>query len=407
VPHLEQACLARQPIYDADLAVCGYELLYRPVAGVTRAAEVGATDDVVMSASTLTAALTDIGLDAVVGNRPAWVNVDSDFLLGHLTEVLPPERVVVEILESVAARPEIVETVATLKRLGYRVALDDVTSRDDLERLLDLADVVKIDVLAHQGDELERQAFLLGRGGAQLLAEKVETYEMLSRSRELGFTAFQGYFLSRPRLLANSRASIDATVRVQLAARLNDPEVGFDDLADLVAADPALSYRLLRYINSAYVGLRMPVGSLREALVTLGLRRVRSWATLLLLADAGQGRKELVVTALVRAHMCETLAEAVSDDPAEAFLAGLLSVADALVDRPLADALDDLPITSRLRAAVLTHDGPLGNLLERTLAYEHGDFARAIPDRSLGPTVTRAYLDGIAWANELVDGLGA
>jgi len=399
---VEYACLARQPIYDAQLDVCGYELLYRAAPRDESAKGTGETDDAMLSAATLTAALTDIGLDEIVGDRPAWVNVGSDVLLGHLSEVLPPDRVVVEILDSLAATPAIVEAMAALKRTGYRFALDDVSLRPGIGPVLALADVVKIDVLAH-ADDLERQTEILGRGGADLLALKVEDHDMLDRCRTLGFTLFQGNVFSRPRVVASAKASLDASTRLQLAARLGDPEAGFDELAGLIATDPALSYRLLRYINSAHVGLRAPVGSIREALVVLGLRRVRSWATLLLLADAGGGRKELVATALLRARMCEALSGEVSTDRDEAFLAGLLSVADALVDRPLAEALEALPISDGLRAALLEHEGRLGELLERTLAYERGDFAAATtyPFSVLG--VARAYIEGIRWVTQLVE----
>src|SRR5581483_6855047 len=203
-PHLpmrmaavEYACLARQPIYDAQLDVCGYELLYRAAPRDESAKGTGETDDAMLSAATLTAALTDIGLDEIVGDRPAWVNVGSDVLLGHLSEVLPPDRVVVEILDSLAATPAIVEAMAALKRTGYRFALDDVSLRPGIGPVLALADVVKIDVLAH-ADDLERQTEILGRGGADLLALKVEDHDMLDRCRTLGFTLFQGNVFSRP-----------------------------------------------------------------------------------------------------------------------------------------------------------------------------------------------------------------
>ena len=179
---------------------------------------------------------------------------------------------------------------------------------------------------------------------------------MLDRCRALGFTLFQGYFLSTPRLVSQARVSTEATVRLQLAAHLNDADASFDKLAVMIASDVTLSYRLLRYINSAYVGLRKPVVSLREALIALGSRRVRSWATLLLLADAGDGRHELVATALLRARMCESLAEATSQDADRAFLVGLLSVADALTDRPLGAVIEELPIDAEVRSSLLERD---------------------------------------------------
>lgn len=395
------ACLARQAIYDVDLAVSGYELLYRSAPSAADSTGLG-TEETAMSASTLTAALTDIGLDAIVGDRLAWVNVGAAFLVDDLAAVLPPERTVVEVLETTDATIPVTEMVTRLRTDGYCVALDDFEFRPDLEPLVKLANIVKVDVLAHSADELERQVDLLRPYGVELLAEKVETHEVLEHCRALGFTLFQGYFLSKPRLLSSSRVSTEAAALVHLAAQLNDPNASFDELAHLIATDVTLSYRMLRYVNSAYVGLRKPVGSLREALVELGLRRVRSWATLLLITDAADGRRELVVNALVRASMCERLAGPASQDSHQAFLVGLLSVVDALVDRPLDEVVAELPIDQRLADALLEHDGPLGDLLSRVIAYEEGDFPTAAAQPIGASTVTGAYLDAIEWSNELI-----
>jgi len=276
--------------------------------------------------------------------------------------------------------------------------------RPPIEPLLELADIVKVDVLALEWEAVEAQVALLASYEVSLLAEKVETYESLERCRGLGFTLFQGHFLSKPRLVSDARVSAEAAVRVQLAARLNDPEVGFDELGRLIESDVTLSYRLLRYVNSAYVGLMKPVGTMREALLLVGLRRMRSWATLLLLTDAGAGRRELVVTALVRARMCELLAAMTNADEGEAFLVGLLSVVDALLDRPLSAAVEDLPISDHVRRALLAHAGSLGELLERVLAYERCNFERAVARPLDEATVGAAYIAATEWASVLTRG---
>ena len=333
------------------------------------------------------------------------MNVGGAFLLDDLTPALPPERVALEVLESVPASDEILAALGQLKADGYRLVLDDFVLRPLLVPLVELADVVKIDVLALDPDEVAAQIALLRPFDAELLAEKVETYESLERCRGLGFTLFQGNFLSRPRLLSDARVSAEAAVRVQLAARLNDPEVGFEELARLIESDVTLGYRLLRYVNSAYVGLMKPVGTMREALLLVGLRRMRSWATLLLLTDAGDGRHELVVTALVRARMCELLAATTGQDEGEGFLVGLLSVVDALLDRPLSTAVEGLPISDPVRGALLAHAGPLGDALERVLAYERAGFDRAVALPLDEATVALAYVAAAEWASLLMRGL--
>lgn len=394
--------LARQAIYDAELAVCGYELLYRSDPSARHL-----IGDTAMSASALTAAFTDVGLDTIVGNQPVWVNVGETFMTRDLAALLPPERTVIELLETGKAEHRVIEALTRLRAEGYRIALDDFSFQAGLEPLVELAHIVKVDVLAHDEDELAEQVRLLKPFGVTLLAEKVETYEVLERCRALGFVLFQGYFLSTPRTVSHVHVSTEATVRVQLAAQLNDPEASFNDLAEMIASDVTLSYRLLRYINSASVGLRVPVVSLRDALVLLGSRRVRSWVTLLLLSDAGTGRSDLVSTALLRAHMCRSLAGATDQDSERAFLVGLLSVADALVDRPLADVIKELPIGPELVEALLEGAGPLGDLLGRVIAHERADFATASAYPLDARTTTRAYIEAVDWSTRLVGSVAA
>jgi EAL and modified HD-GYP domain-containing signal transduction protein len=401
--------LARQAIYDTDLAVSGYELLYRsaPFHDGPHPVDARVLGETAMSASALTMAFTDIGLERIVGDRHAWVNVGDAFMTDDLTALLPPERSVIELLETSKADGPVIDALAKLRAEGYQIALDDFVYRPQLDPLVRLANIVKVDVLAHDDAGLAEQVRLLEPYDVVLLAEKVETYDVLERCRALGFVLFQGYFLSTPHTVSNVHVSTEAVVRMQLVAQLNDPEASFGELAAMISTDVSLSYRLLRYINSAFVGMREPVESMHDALILLGSRRVRSWVTLLLLSDAGGGRPDLVSTALGRAHMCHSLAEATGEDPDRAFLVGLLSVSDALVNRPLAEVITELPIGPDLTAALVDKTGSLGDLLRRVIAYERADFAvaAALP---LDPgTATRAYVEAIDWSTRLVGSLAA
>jgi EAL and modified HD-GYP domain-containing signal transduction protein len=392
-------CLARQAIYDRDLVPCGYELLYR--SGPAAVAADGA-GDTAMSAHTLQAALTDIGLDVLVGRRPVWVNLGASALTADLVAALPPERTVVEVLETAGADGQVVDAVASMRADGYRIALDDFVFRPELAPLVELADVVKLDALALDGAALAEQAELLRPYGVALLAEKVETHDVLDDCRALGFTLFQGYFLSRPRVLSAEGPSTEAVLRMRLLAELHAPDADFERLGSVIAADVTLSYRMLRYVNSAFVGLSRPVASVRQALVELGVRRVRSWATLLLLTDAAGGRRELAETALQRGAMCEALAAETRGDPEAAFTTGLLSVVDALLGCSISEAVADLPLSADVEGALLRRDGPLGDLLTRVVAYERGEFAAATRAPLDAELLTRAYVEAIAWAAELM-----
>jgi EAL and modified HD-GYP domain-containing signal transduction protein len=384
--------LARQAIFDDDVRVCGYELVYR-----SAQAENGGP------APSLAAELREIGLEAIVGDVPVWVDLGDALLTHDLLDAFEPARTVVQVFPETGAGPGVVEAVSRLRADGYRVALEDFGYRPEFEPLLELAHVVKLDALAHDDDELAERVRLLRARGVEVLAGNVSTHDALARCRELGFTFFQGYFLCEPRELAGDRVGSDATVRLQLMMRLNDPEADFDALSSLIAADVTLSYRVLKYLNSAYVGLRTPVGSIRQALVLLGSRQVRQWATSLLTADAGADRHELVVTAFVRARMCESLAASTSQDGDRAFLVGLLSVCDALTDRPLEDVIGELPIDDELKDAVVRRDGGLGDVVARVIAHEQGDFAAAAAPPLDARTVTNAYIEAIDWATRTVD----
>ena len=403
------SCLARVGIYDIQLDVHGYEILYwyaPPLDGLAPngAEPVGRTG---IEATTLLSALGEVGLDALVGDRPAWVSGGEVLAADDLADLLPPERTVVVLTHGELSASFSVKAISKLRSQGYRIAADDQVFEHDLAADAGLVDVVVVDVLAHRGKDLDQRMLALRERGLELLAANVATYESFERCRELGFSLFEGRFLATPRVVPDRRVSAEASVRVQLAAQLNDPDADFDQLAALIAADVTLSYRLLRYINSAHVGLRRPVVSLREALVVLGTRNVRSWASMLLMSDVGTGRHQIVATALLRAHMCQSLAQATGEHTDRAFLVGLLSVADALTDRPLADAIDDVPIDGELKEALLGHAGPLGELLKRVLAFEHGDFATAAAAPLDTRTATGAYLEAISWSSRTVDALAA
>ena len=397
--------VARQPILDRKLRLYAYELLFRPSATARSA---GTLDPNLMASRVILGALGDIGLEGLVGEHLAFVNMTRDLLVSAAHEVLPPSATVIELLENVPADPEVLEAVRDLKRRGYKIALDDFIFHPSLEPLVQLADIVKLDVLDVDPAEVERAVVQLRNYDVQLLAERVETHEVFARCRDLGFEYFQGYFFARPQIVAGRTMPSGQITALELLRLLNDVATEFDELEAVVSRDVSLSYRLLRHLNSPAVGLRRRVTSIRESLVLLGERNVRKWATLVVFGSVGGGKPSaLLKSAQVRARMCEQLAQATGEavPAATAFTAGLFSLLDALLDRPMEAAIQPLGLDGELRAALVEGSGPLGDLLAVALAWERGDWEQLAVLRArvelADEVLRRCAFDAFQWVEGL------
>jgi EAL and modified HD-GYP domain-containing signal transduction protein len=359
--------VARQPIFDKDLGVYAYELLFD-----------GAADS-----ADLVGVFGSMGLQDLVGNRPALIKVSEAFLHDALSLQLPAERLILEVEDGPA------DQIAALKQRGYTVA----------GPLVDLADIVKLDV-----GELGQQGLLHQSGqiqGKRLLATGVETHESLEFCKSLGFDYYQGGFLCQPKQVTKGTVPSNRLARLALLAELNNPDADFDGLDRLIGRDVGLSYRFLRYINSAFFSLPHKVGSIRQALVLLGISAVKKWATLLTMADIDDKPNELVVTALVRAKMCELAAGSrPAREREEYFTTGMFSVVDALLDSPMDVVLASLPLSDEVKDALHRHQGPKGVVLKAVLAYEQARFEELKALAPPGVSAQEIYTDAIGWARQ-------
>jgi EAL and modified HD-GYP domain-containing signal transduction protein len=352
----------------------------------------GATAAVVLNS------FTEIGLERIVGSKPAWVNVSREFVLSGLAATMPPSVVGLEILEAELLDERFVHALIDLKRQGYRLALDDFQYSVSAERVLALVDVVKLDVLELGREGLAREVTRLKPYGMILLAEKVESHEDHAYCAELGLDLFQGFFFCRPELVHNRGIFANRTSLLQVLAALQDPTVQLGQLEHMIGRDVGLSYRLLRYINSAFFGLRFEISSIRQALALLGVQNLRRWATLTVLASVDGKPPELTVTALTRARFCERAGEQLPGPrPGELFTLGLFSVIDALMDAPIEDVIALIPFPTDMRDALTQRKGDKGALLECVTALEAGDFDRA---QKLVRRAGELYVDALMWADE-------
>jgi c-di-GMP-related signal transduction protein len=390
--------LGRQPVFDSDLEVVGYELLFRRANANT--AEVRdpeqATADVVVKT------FADFGLDAVVGHKLAFVNLPRSFLTGRHPLPFAADRVVLEVLEDVVADTEVLDGMRRLRARGFRFALDDFVWSAGTEPLIELCDFVKLDVLMYSPVGLRAVVRRLRPTGVQLLAEKIETQDQLEACRALSFRYFQGYLLSRPTVL--TRRSLDSTriACLRLVAVLAKEEYDLAEIESAIRSDPGLTLRVLRAVNSAATGLRRKVSTVREAVLLLGPRTLMGWIMLFSMSGSDSGSNAVNVdVALTRARMCELLAPRLLTDADYAFTVGLVASLDLLLGIPLAEALAELPLDSAISAAVLDHEGPLGALLTDVLAYEARCPTKAVPLA----TARAAYLAALTWTRSVLAGV--
>ena len=393
---MDPVVFARQPIFDSDLNAVGYELLYR------KASQDHADfiDGEHATARVVVGAIVDVGLDVVVGEHPAFINVTRALLCGERLQTLPAQRVVLEILEDIEIDDEVVDSCRVLKALGYTFALDDFVFREGYQRLIGLVSYVKLDVMALGMDGIRQAKERLAEyTHLTLVAEKIETKGEFAACKQLGFTMFQGYFLARPSRLEHNGVAPARHTLLRLVARVYDPDVTLQEIERIISSDVGLSYRILRIINSAYYHLPRKVNSVRQAVSLLGMRFTRTWVSLIALADLGDAPAEIVTAAAVRAKFCERLAQIRGLDETDAYyISGLFSMLDAIMDRPLEDVVSSLPLTGDIKQALLGGEGPIGAALSCVLAHEHADWGALNYEGLDEEAIQQAYLEALAWA---------
>ncbi len=382
--------LARQPILNLDQSVAGYELLY------PRGGDQSADSEALATARIALNALGEIGLEHLVGQSRAWINVTPEFLSLDLVGALPPDRVVLELPAALFRDQATHGLIEELRTAGYRLALDQFRYEPQLDPLLKMVDIVKLDMIEIGPRELARHTFELRSYELKLVAKKIETIEDFKLATAAGADLFQGYFFCRPHLLSGRAIAPSRLALMRLASALQDPEIQLLDLERLISSDVALSYRLLKYINSAYFGMRGRISSIKQAVALLGIEPLRRWATLTIFAEVGDKPRELFVTALIRAHFCQQAGLPQDGPPAELFTLGLFSVLDALTDTSMHTALRNLPLTPSMHDALTDHTGP-GRLLDCVTAIEGGDFDHA---NEILVDASDYYLESVTWSND-------
>jgi len=395
--------IARQAIYDNQNEVIGYELLYRS-SDINKAVF---SDGNQASCETIINSFMHIGIDNLMGSSLAFINLPHDFIVNETLTPMFEQQSVLEILEDVKPTENIINGIKRLKKQGYRIALDDFLFKEELIPLVKLADFIKIEVNNKDSAEIQQQLDYLKDYDVKIIAEKVETLDIYNICFEKKFDYMQGYYFSHPQIVKQKNVPTNKAVALSLMQQLQDPEVDYIKLETILSQDVALSYKLLRYINSAAFSLRREIDSLKDAVVLLGIKNVKSWVSLLLMSKVlGDKPNELIVTAMVRAKMCELLAEKFNPKvKPQMFIIGLFSVLDVLMDTPMIELLDNIILSGSIKLALLDRYGEPGEIYNQVLLYENHQWDELVETGIEGGDFLDVYIESVKWADETIKAL--
>lgn len=395
--------VARQPIFDKRKKVIAYELLFR--SGLDNSA--GIIDKTEAAAHVVSNAVLTFGLDTLIAGKKAFLNFTADHLVSGVATLLPREKVVIELLEEVEPTEPVVAAVRHLRKQGYALALDDFVYAPRFEPLLELVQFVKVAFRSTDSAARSEIAKRLGGRGLFLLAEQVETLEEYQEAVKAGFSYFQGYFFCRPEVVTKREITPARVTGMRLLQALNQTYLNYSDMEDIIKRDVSVSHRLLRYINSAWFGFSMRIDSIRHALVLLGENDVRRWVALMALGGLGDRKPaELAVNSAVRGRLCESLAPSLGMQARafDLFLLGAFSMMDAMLDRPMEEAVKDVPLPGEVEEALMGRPNKLRRVLDLVVAYESGRWAEVSSGvEALGlseETLPPLYFDAVTWARE-------
>ncbi len=389
--------LSRQAVVDARLRVCGYRVAYATPQVLGQPTPDSSTTRLFGDV------LTVVGLEQLVGEHVAHLPISRELLLSLGMPPVGPDRVILRITQEIALEPDIQEILRSLVSRGYALAVKaDPADVLDLD-LLELFGTVELEFPVWDAASLASLVPKIRAARAIPVAVALRDHEQFDRARELGFEWFTGPFLASPRITPAKGIPVGQLAQLGALARLRAGPAEIEELEEVINRDLGLTLKLLRYINSAYFGIRNEITSVRQAVMMLGARGVSRWAMLVTLTGGPSAPPELSMLALTRARMCEFLAQGQPGlDGDELFTIGMLSVADALVGAPLDEIVKELPLAPEIVAALIDRSGPAGEILDTVVTFERGEFeSERVQANQRG--ISRAYLGSLRWAQGIFE----
>jgi len=397
--------VARQPIFKRDKKILGYELLFRDGSSSFFTGE----DGNIATSKVLSNSFISMGIESITGKNPAFINFTRDLLLNQTPHLFPKESLAVEILEDMMPEEDVIKACQELSRMGYTIALDDFFYKKGMKPLIALADIIKFDFRASPVEKIRADIERFSRYGIKFLAEKVETNEEFQIALDMGCEYFQGYFFSKPETIKGKDISSAQMNLLGIMAEANRRNFQFDKVEAVISRDVAISYKLLRYINSAFYRRASTVSSIKQAMLLLGEKGIRSFLSLIAMTRLGENKPdELIRSSIIRAKFCESLGErkGARMDSSELFTLGLFSSIDAILDDTMENLMGRLPLSNDLKEALIHKEGRLNDYLGLTVSYEKGDwesvsnFSDSI--RVDSQELPQYFIKAINWADAIV-----
>jgi c-di-GMP-related signal transduction protein len=398
--------VARQPILNSAGKVYAYELLFRDgIENVFRS-----SDPDLASLSVMSNAFISIGIDDLTGGKRAFVNFTGALLERQVPALAPRALLGVEIPNNIVPTESLVKACRELKRKGYVLALDNFVPGSGQEALVELAGIIKVNFLDTSAAQRRQVRARLDLSGARFLASRVESISQYDEARDADYSYFQGYYFAEPVVTRASTVPTYSVTALELLSEVRKPEPEFDTIADIVAHDPGLSYRVLRLVNSAAFRLQTEITSIKRALIMMGMNEIKEWFPALIMTTLTREKPdELVIMSVVRARFAEILAKesSLSGRSGELFLTGLFSSIDAMLDRPMEEVISELSLPVDAQKALLGKDGPFTPLCRLVLAYEQGLWAQVTTLAGQAGVDERvlpgAYAAAVSWAREFCE----
>ena len=397
--------IARQPILDNKKNLYGYELLFRD--GSQNAMPDGMDGDTATS-QLLSSSFFTIGIDTLTNGKYAFINFTEKLITQGIPRLFPCNRTIIEVLETVPATQEVITALTAARAQGYIVALDDYVFNSTSAPLLQVADIIKVDLMATPVREVKALAKMATERGITLLAEKVETKKSFEWVKNLGFSLFQGYFFCRPEIISGKEIPAESLTLLKLMAELHQPDADLHAIEALISRDVAITFKLLCHLNSAWYGLKRPISSLIEALRMLGLDEIRRLVGLIAMSRiTSKAPRELLRLSAVRGRLCELASHHSSMDTeaSEFFALGIFSLIDTILNRPMVEVMTHLPLPPTTISALTRGEGPMAPFLQFINAFEHGEWEDMsqvaqrirLPEARIGGIIT----DTLIWAGNI------